>query len=142
MKMDLLEAFGLSNKMIGILKRKYGDELLPIQERAVRSDGFFAGENFLILAPTSAGKTLIGEMLALTKVDQKKRVIYLVPTKALAKEKFEELKEDFSEVGIKTAISTHDRKEFDSHLKVCFLRGSSTTRSSIEVLKERKGGLA
>jgi replicative superfamily II helicase len=36
MRIDLLEAFGLDPNVIAILKQKYGAQLLPIQERAVK----------------------------------------------------------------------------------------------------------
>jgi len=95
MRIDLLEAFGLDPKVIAILKEKYGAELLPIQERAFKEHQILGGGNFLLSAVTSSGKTLVGEILALHFGSKGKRVFYLVPTKALAEEKFEQFREDY-----------------------------------------------
>jgi replicative superfamily II helicase len=89
MRIDLLEAFGLDPNVIAIFKRKYGERLLPIQERAFKECQILNGGNFLVSAVTSSGKTLVGEILALFYGSKGKRVFYLVPTKALAEEKFE-----------------------------------------------------
>jgi replicative superfamily II helicase len=86
MRFDLLEAFGLDPGIIAILKEKYGPELLPIQEKAFKEHHILSGGNFIIFAVTSAGKTLVGEILSLFNAGKGKRVFYLVPTKALAEE--------------------------------------------------------
>jgi len=116
MRIDLLEAFGLEPKIIDVLKSKYDAELLPIQERAFRDHLILRGGNFLISAVTSAGKTLIGEILALHYGSRGRRAIYLVPMKALAEEKFEQFHEDYRKAGIDTVISTHDRREDDERI--------------------------
>jgi len=117
MRFDLLEAFGLDPNIISILKGKYGPDLLPIQEKAFKENQILAGGNFIIFAVTSAGKTLVGEILSLFNAGKGKRVFYLVPTKALAEEKFEQFSEDYDKAGIRTVISTHDRKEFDERIE-------------------------
>ena len=117
MRIDLLEAFGLDPNVIAILKEKYGAELLPIQERAFKEYQILNGGNFLLSAVTSSGKTLVGEILALHYGSKGKRVFYLVPTKALAEEKFEQFHEDYERAGIQTVISTHDRREYDERIE-------------------------
>ena len=44
--------------------------------------------NLLVAAPTSSGKTFIGEMAAITQLIHQKKVIYLVPSRCLAEEKY------------------------------------------------------
>jgi len=112
-----LEAFGLDPRIIQILKDKYGPELLPIQGKAFKDHRVLSGGNFIIFAVTSAGKTLVGEILSLFNAARGRRVFYLVPTKALAEEKFEQFSDDYERVGIKTVISTHDRREFDERIE-------------------------
>jgi len=53
MRIDLLEAFGLDTNVIAILKQKYGETLLPIQERAFKEYQILNGGNFLLSAVTS-----------------------------------------------------------------------------------------
>jgi len=117
MRIDLLEAFGLDPNVIAILKQKYGEQLLPLQERAFKECQILNGGNFLVSAVTSSGKTLVGEILALFYGSKGKRVFYLVPTKALAEEKFEQFSEDYEKAGIQTVISTHDRREYDERIE-------------------------
>lgn len=119
MRIVLLEAFGLDTNVIAILKGKYGENLLPIQERAFKEYHVLNGGNFLVSAVTSSGKTLVGEILALFYGSRGKRVFYLVPTKALAEEKFEQFSGDYERAGIQTVISTHDRREYDERIESC-----------------------
>ncbi len=48
--------------------------------------------NLLVIAPTSSGKTFIGEMAAITQLIHQKKVIYLVPLRCLAEENIGTLK--------------------------------------------------
>ena len=50
MRIDLLEAFGLDPNVIAILKQKYGEQLLPLQERAFKECQILNGGNFLVSA--------------------------------------------------------------------------------------------
>ena len=59
----------------------------------------------------------MGEILSLHYGSKGKRVFYLVPTKALAEEKFEQFHEDYEKAGIQTVISTHDRREYDERIE-------------------------
>ena len=91
--------------------------LLPIQEKAIVKHNVLGGKNLIIFAPTSSGKTLVGEIVSVHYAMAKKRALYLVPMKALAEEKYHHFKEMYGELGIKTIISTHDRKEYDQDLE-------------------------
>ena len=73
--------------------------------------------NLLIQAPTSSGKTFIGEMAAIQTALRRKKVIYLVPLKALAEEKYQDFQEKYGRYGIQVIISTRDRREFDGRLE-------------------------
>jgi helicase len=116
MLIDLLEAFGLEPKIINILKSKYGIKLFPLQVRAFTEYHILGGGNFLVNGVTSSGKTLIGEIIALHHCTKGKRVFYLVPTKALAEEKFEQFHDDYKKVGIQTVISSRDHREYDERI--------------------------
>ena len=62
--------------------------LTPIQEKALQA-GLLQGTSLLACAPTASGKTMIATM-ALCQQVGKGKVIYLVPLKALASEKYKE----------------------------------------------------
>jgi helicase len=67
-------------------------ELYPPQEEAIIA-GVLDGKNLVLASPTASGKTLIAELCGLKQVlENKGKVIYLSPLRALASEKFEEFK--------------------------------------------------
>ena len=69
MKIKKLKNYGIPSYIINIWERHYSPYLLPLQEEAVRNYGILNGnDNLLIIAPTSSGKSFIGEMAALSLV--------------------------------------------------------------------------
>jgi len=72
--------------------------------------------NLLVIAPTSSGKTFIGEMAAITQVIHQKKVIYLVPLRSLAEEKYRHFKNLYSNWGLETVVSTRDHREDDQRI--------------------------
>ncbi len=114
---DILRAYNIGNNIIEIWKASYGEFLLPIQEKAIVRHNVLGGRNVIIFAPTSSGKTLVGEIVSVHYAMAKKRALYLAPMKALAEEKYHHFREMYGELGIKTIISTHDRKEYDQDLE-------------------------
>src|SRR5437870_9845961 len=114
---EILRAYGISDEIINIWKDSYGECLLPVQEKAIVKHNVLGGKNLIIFAPTSSGKTLVGEIVSVHYAMAKKRALYLVPMKALAEEKYHHFREMYGELGIKTIISTHDRKEYDQDLE-------------------------
>lgn len=113
MKLRFLENVGIEGDVIRIWERRYGPELLPVQEKAIQQYPLLQGNSLVVFAPTTSGKTFIAEMLALSSIRKGKRVFYLVPTKSLAEEKFAQFQEAYRSLGLVTAISTHDHREWD-----------------------------
>ena len=83
---DILRAYGIGDDITDIWKKSYGESLLPIQEKAIVKHNVLGGRNLIIFAPTSSGKTLVGEIVSVHYAMAKKRALYLVPMKALAEE--------------------------------------------------------
>ncbi len=115
MDFDALEGYGVERGVIKIWKQELGRTLLAIQERAVRS-GLLAGRNLIVFAPTSSGKTAVGEMAAVKAAKEGKRVFYLVPLKALAEEKYREFRARYEPLGIEVVVSSRDHTEFDERI--------------------------
>jgi len=115
MKIEDLKDFGVPETVIQKLKSLGFTYLTEIQEEAVKRD-LFKGKSLVISAPTNTGKTFIAELAILVTSKKGKRAFYLVPLKAIAEEKFEEFREKYSEWGLRTAISTGERSEYDSTL--------------------------
>jgi helicase len=113
MKVERLLRYGIPEEVIESWKKNLGEELLPLQALAVTKYDLLNGQSLIISAPTSSGKTFCGEMASVANLFKRKKVIYLVPLKAIAEEKFSDFSEKYSELGIKVVISTKDRQEHD-----------------------------
>jgi helicase len=116
MKVEKLLRYGIPEEVIQSWKKNLGEELLPLQALAVTKYDLLNGQSLIISAPTSSGKTFCGEMASVANLFKRKKVIYLVPLKAIAEEKFSDFEEKYSELGIKVVISTKDRQEHDKKI--------------------------
>ncbi|OYT37284.1 MAG: DEAD/DEAH box helicase [Desulfurococcales archaeon ex4484_58] len=106
MDVDCLIDYGLPNEYIELLRERGISKLNPVQRMAV-SKGLFNGKNLVVAAPTASGKTLIGELGLVKNIYNGGMGVYLVPLRALASEKFEELS-TLKKIGFKIGISTGD----------------------------------
>jgi len=83
--------------------------------------GLFERRNMVVVAPTNTGKTFVGELAAQPAVvastlKEATHTLFLVPLKALAEERFQDLSNKYTKWGLKVAISTSDRTEYDDDL--------------------------
>ncbi len=101
-----LSEMGFDDRFIEILGKDF--ELYPHQEEAILK--LRQNRNLLVTVPTAAGKTLIAYAAIMSNIKAGKRSLYVVPLKALAFEKFSELK-TLRKHGYRIAIATGD---FDS----------------------------
>ena len=95
MQIDGLQTYGIPSSVIEIWSQTVGKQLLPIQEESVTKYDLFGGGNLLVSAPTSSGKTFIGELAAFHEAYKGGRVVYLVPLRAVAEEKYDEFRDRF-----------------------------------------------
>jgi len=109
-----LDEIPLNNKIIKVLKNLEIFELYPPQKEALPH--VLKGENMVLAIPTASGKSLIAYIGIVNKllIDGGK-ALYIVPLKALAKEKYEELR-SFEVLGLKIGISTGDLDDSDPRL--------------------------
>ena len=91
--------------------------LTACQERVLSHIPIWQGRNALVVAPTSSGKTFVGEVLAARSAYSLKRAIFLVPFKAIAEEKYAEFRERYGEIGISVVISDGDHTLFDQDIR-------------------------
>ena len=84
--------------------RTYKFELDPFQKQAVQC--IENNESVLVSAHTSAGKTAVAEYAIATCLRDKQRVIYTSPIKALSNQKYRDLTDEFSDVGLMTGDTT------------------------------------
>eukprot|EP00897_Mesotaenium_endlicherianum_P003950 jgi/Mesen1/3583/ME000020S03113 len=84
--------------------KQYPFQLDPFQEISVAC--LERHESVLVSAHTSAGKTAIAEYAIAMAFRDKQRVIYTSPLKALSNQKYRELAEEFTDVGLMTGDVT------------------------------------
>ena len=110
MKLDQL---GIDPRVVAKLAEEGIHELYPPQaEAAVPA---LAGRNVVVAVPTASGKSLIAYLAILKAVLRGGKALYIVPLKALASEKYEELSR-FESLGITVGESTGDYDDIDPKL--------------------------
>ncbi len=115
---DVSKKYPILEPVVDIIKDKDGVlNLFPPQADAIGC-GYLDGKNMVLAIPTSSGKTLVSELAALkTVLDDKKKVLYLVPLKALAMEKYNDFNSKYKSIGVNIAVSIGDFDSKDSRLK-------------------------
>ncbi|MFH1335743.1 MAG: DEAD/DEAH box helicase, partial [Candidatus Zixiibacteriota bacterium] len=117
MRIDKLIRYGIPDSIIESWKKTQGNELLPLQAAAVVKHDLLNGKSLIIAAPTSSGKTFCGEMAAAVNLFKRKKVVFLVPLKAVAEEKYTDFCRKYSPLGIRVTVSTRDRQEDDRKIE-------------------------
>src|SRR3989338_1871515 len=90
-------------------------QLNPAQKAAIDA-GLLEEGNFVVASPTASGKTLLAEIASLETIKKGKKVVYIVPLRALATEKLEEFKSKYESLGIRVGISIGDYDTSDPWL--------------------------
>ncbi|MGB9690800.1 MAG: DEAD/DEAH box helicase [Candidatus Sumerlaeaceae bacterium] len=116
MRLDHLVAHGFSDRTIANWKRFRDAELLPLQAHAVAHTGLLRGESLAVFAPTSSGKTFLGELAALHHIERGGRAVFLVPTKALAEELATYLHSAYGPLSLRVCLSTAEQRQDDEVL--------------------------
>ncbi len=102
-------SFGGSKEIVDALSSAGVTEFYPPQALAIKA-GLLAGdESFVISSPTASGKTLIAEIAALKVFFERRgKIVYTVPLRALAREKYDDFTRKYAGTGLKVAQSTGD----------------------------------
>lgn len=88
-----LAAYGIDLAVTTEWTARYPTGLNALQLKAINEYGVLNGDSLLVVAPTSAGKTFIGEVAALRAIGQGQKAVFLLPYKALVNEKYEDFNE-------------------------------------------------
>jgi len=85
----LFSELELEDKFKSMLDEENISELYPPQQASVEN-GILDGNNLIICTPTASGKTIAAELAMMRALAEGKKVVYVVPLKALAYEKYNE----------------------------------------------------
>jgi len=96
-------------KILNMLMENHIYELREIQKEAIRN-GLFFMQNFLVCSPAGSGKTLIGELAILNNIliNPNCVCVYLIPYRAIAIEKFNHFKNNYSNLTNNICLSIGD----------------------------------
>ncbi|WP_461864658.1 ATP-dependent DNA helicase [Thermococcus sp.] len=112
MKIDELP---VDERIIRLIKERGIEQLYPPQAEALKT-GVLEGKNLVLAIPTASGKTLVAEIVMINKLLREGgKVVYLVPLKALAEEKYREFKV-WESLGLRVAVTTGDYDSADNWL--------------------------
>ncbi|MBD2896945.1 hypothetical protein amrb99_58970 [Actinomadura sp. RB99] len=104
-----LTPYGIPDEVCVIWRRRVG-KLTDFQLGVIDRGRLLAGESLLVSAPTSTGKTLIGEIAALKSVAADRPAVFLVPTRALADELYDLFTADYAKLGMRVIRATGGRR--------------------------------
>ncbi len=114
-----LDEFDFQKKLKKFLKKEWGiGSLFPPQAEALPLS--LGGSNLILAIPTASGKSLVAHITMASRLSNElkgRRGVYIVPLKALASEKFEELKEICSCVGLSVGLAIGDRSSETSSVE-------------------------
>ena len=108
----LVKNLNINEYLKDVFRKRGIESLLSVQTEAI-NNGLLKKKNLLIIANTSAGKTLIAELAGISLALKKKKFIYIVPLVALANNKYEDFKKYYGDklrIGLRTGRS----RVFDS----------------------------
>ena len=109
-----LKEIDLDKEILDILKEQEITKLYPPQAEALPY--VLKGKNIVLSIPTASGKSLVAYLAIVNRLlKEGGKALYVVPLKALAREKYEELKL-FEKLGLKVGITTGDLDDSDPRL--------------------------
>ncbi len=100
--------------------------LNQLQIDAINEFNLLDGEHLIVSAPTSSGKTMIGELAALKGVLDRKRALFLLPLKALVNDKHQYFNRTYGSFGLRTIRATGEMTDdipalMRGHYDVCLM---------------------
>jgi helicase len=91
--------------------------LNQLQLEAINEYGVLRGEHLVASAPTSSGKTMLGELAAITGALDRRRTLFLMPLKALVNDKLLQFQRVYGPFGIRTVEATGETDDITPLLR-------------------------
>jgi len=91
--------------------------LNALQLSAINEYGLLDGAHVVVSAPTSSGKTMVGELAALRNVLDRKRALFLLPLKALVADKKRHFDAVYRPFGVRTIEATGETDDITPLIK-------------------------
>ncbi len=126
-----LADFGFPNAVLAAWSAAIAT-LNQLQLDAINEFGALDGANLVVSAPTSSGKTMIGELAALKGITEHRRALFLLPLKALVNDKHQEFERKYGPLGLRTIRATGEFNDdipdlMRGHYDVCLMTYEKAT---------------
>ncbi len=105
-----LAAYGIPGSVLDVWRGRVG-KLNQLQVDAVNEGALLEGINVLVVAPTSTGKTMVGEMAAMRAVAEGGKAVFLLPSRALVNEQYENFRALYGSLGIRVVRATGELRD-------------------------------
>lgn len=103
-----LTSFSLPMDVIDAWRSRYPDGLNELQLEAINRFRVLNGRSLLVVAPTSSGKTFIGELAAIQAATAGKKTVVLLPYRALVNEKYQDFSATYGPAGLRVIRCSGD----------------------------------
>ncbi len=100
-----LETYGFPPEVLGAWAGSI-PALNQLQIDAITDFGLLRGDHLVVSAPTSSGKTMVGELAALLGAMDRKRAFFLLPLKALVNDKHRHFNKTYQPFGLRVIRAT------------------------------------
>lgn len=92
-----LATLGLPSAILTEWQSNFPNGLNDLQIEAINEYRILEGESLLVVAPTSSGKTFIGELASIRAITEGRKSVFLLPYRALVNEKFDQFSKLYGE---------------------------------------------
>lgn len=108
-EIDELAAFGIPTPVLREWASRFAGGLNALQLSAVNDYRILDGNSLLVIAPTSSGKTFVGELAAARAICDGRKAVFLLPYRALVNEKYDSFTSIYSDaLGMRVVRCTGD----------------------------------
>lgn len=111
-----LAAFGFPQAVIQAWAGEI-PRLNQLQLGAINDYGILRGDHLVASAPTSSGKTMLGELAAIRGALNRRRALFLMPLKALVNDKLRQFQRVYGPFGIRTIEATGETDDLTPLLR-------------------------
>jgi replicative superfamily II helicase len=123
-----LRQYGFPDNLIAAMEARLepGGELNDLQCQSIAPGGVLCGRSVVVRAPTSAGKSVVGELAVLSRILHDRKAVVLLPTRALVHEQAARFARHYGCLGRRLVRSAGDAADqdgllFGQHFDAAFL---------------------
>jgi replicative superfamily II helicase len=104
---DSLSAYGFPQHCLEMWRQNV-PSLNALQLDAINEFGILQEQHLVVSAPTSSGKTMVGELAAIRGALERRRAVFLLPLKALVNDKHRQFTATYGSIGLRVIRATGD----------------------------------